>query len=40
MGWISRDDDGIVVQIDIGSIGCESDPEEGGAGVGVVYKDK
>ena len=40
MGWVGGDDDSIVFQVDIDSIWCNVDPENGGAGVGVADEDE
>ena len=40
MGWIGGDNDGVVFQVDVDSIGCNVDPKDGGAGIGVANEDE
>ena len=40
LGWIGRDNDGIMFQVDVNSIGCNVDPKDGGARIGVANEDE
>ena len=40
MGWVGGDNDGVVFQVDVDSIGCDIDPKEGGGGIRVADEDE